>query len=156
MPSAKRTKNTKKINITSACDDHPSDGMILFPKSGEQPPERVVVTIKDKNRVLSTGRRSDAGTGACVSGSLLASVGGTTPEISWRKGHWFDVYRYNVKKLCGLIVAILALVASIVLAVFAFIVNWSSTDAATKSTAGIVFALTVVNVILTSVQSLSA
>jgi hypothetical protein len=144
------------IKVTSACDDKPPDGTILFPKSGEQPPRRVVVKIKGKNRVLTTGRRSDAAAGACVSGSLLADAGGDQSEISWRKGHLVDIYRYDFKKLLGIIVAILAAAAGIVLAVSAFLVNSSSTDAATKGTAGGVFVLTVINAILTFITSLSA
>jgi hypothetical protein len=55
-----------------------------------------------------------------------------------------------------IIVAILAAAAGIVLAVFAFLVKSSSTDAATKGTAGGVFVLTVINAILTFITSLSA
>jgi hypothetical protein len=148
--------SVSSIKITSACDDRPPDGTILFPKSGEQPPGRVVVKIGGKNRVLTAGMRSDSGTGACVSGSLLASVGGSSPEISWRKGRLIDIYLYDSKKLFGIVVAILAVIASIVLAVFSFIVNSSSTDAATKGTAAGILALTVINAILTFITSLSA
>ena len=143
-----------KIAITSACDGHPSDGVILFPNSGDQPSGRVVVTIRGKNRVLTAGRRSDNGQGACVSGSLLASAGGGTPEIDWRGARLADIYRYDMKKLWGLLVATLAVAASIALAVIAFTVNSSSTNAATKGTAILVLVLTLANVILTFIKSL--
>lgn len=143
------------IKITSACNDHPADGVILFPKSGDQPSGRVVVTIKGKNRVLTAGRRSDNGQGACVSGSLLANAGGGIPEINWRQAHLIDVYRYDKKKLWGMLVATLTVAASIALAVIAFTVNSSSTNAATKGTAILVLVLTLANVILTFIKSLS-
>jgi hypothetical protein len=144
-----------KIMVTGRCTSAPSDGMILFPQNGPNPGGRVVVAIGNRKHVLSAGIRSDPGLGACVSGSLLKAAGGEQKEIEWRQGHWYDVYRYSRSKLLAATLSVLSLGASISLAVFAFIVSSSSTDAATRATAAAVLILTLLSSIFTFINTLN-
>jgi hypothetical protein len=138
-----------KIKVTGSCTAAPTDGQILFPVAVAPASGLVIVTINGRNRVLNVGIRSDAGTGACLSGALLHAAGGEGNEIEWRQGHWYDVYRYGKAKLLAALIAILALAASIALAILAFTVNSSSTDTATRTTAIAVLVLTILNSIFT-------
>jgi hypothetical protein len=54
------------------------------------------------------------------------------------------------------LIALLALAASVALAVLTFIVNSSSIDAATKATTGAMLALTVLTAAITFVQGMSS
>jgi hypothetical protein len=145
-----------KIKVTGACTNPPTDGgSILFPQTGNPPSGRVVVTINNRGRVLTAGRRTDAGNGACVNGTLLHAAGGEDKEIEWRQGHWFDVYRYDKKKLWGALAAVLTLAASVALAFIAFTVDSSSAKTPVRATAVIVLLLSFVNSVLTFVKDLN-
>jgi hypothetical protein len=138
------------IRITGTCSAPPSDGVILFPaRAGSPSAGRVVVTVGGRRRVLNAGIRTDHGTGACVSGSLLHAAGGEGSEIEWRPGRWYDLYRYDKAKLKTALVAVLALIASLALAVVAFMANSSSAHAAARTIAVAILALTILNSVLT-------
>jgi hypothetical protein len=74
-----------QVSLTSGCSNPPDDKRILFPSGATLPEEDyVLVALEDKERILKSDQRADAGDAACVSPSVLRGFGSKGVVVEFR------------------------------------------------------------------------
>lgn len=132
----------RTTTVISACSPAPESGTILLPMGDPKAARRVLAEGADETVVLFAGKRTDHGTGACVSASTLEALGGNKAAIRYRDASFFAVLRRDRWMTLQLGIAILTLVGALLAAYGTWITNGGEASGSfANKTAVFVFAI---------------